>query len=197
MSRYWVARVAAFAAESPPRGALVFAGDSMTERFALARHLPASLGPFVNRGVGGDKVGGWRYRGLLDRIEASVIALAPRQAVLMIGVNDIVFAATPPALLDAAADELLRRLAAAAPLLVQSVLPARALLSVHNPAIARFNTQLAALAATHGAGWLDLRPAFTDAQGELRAEFASDSLHLNEAGYARWAAALAPRLRRP
>jgi lysophospholipase L1-like esterase len=202
MARYWRRRVAEFGAEQAagrmPRGAIVLLGDSMTERFALDRHFdPAAGRPLVNRGIGGDKVGGWRYWGLLDRLETTVLPLAPHQVVLMIGVNDLVFAHTPADLLHAATERLVQRLAAAVPhLLVQTVLPVRGALAVHNSAIVAFNERLAAITRDHRLPLLDLAPTFRDAAGELRADRAADAVHLNDAGYRQWAGLLAPWLRR-
>lgn len=194
-SRHWHARVAQFARESVPQGSLVFLGDSMTERFAPQALLgSATKRALVNRGIGGDKVGGWRYWGLLDRLDA-VLALQPAQLVLMIGINDLVFAGTPVQRLWPACTQLLERLHAGVPrVLVQAVLPVRGSLPVHAPKLGPFNAHLQQQAERLGLDWLTLHDAFADPQGLLRSEWAADAVHLNEAGYRHWAAALAPRL---
>jgi lysophospholipase L1-like esterase len=201
MARYWRRRVAEFeaaqAAGSVPRGGIVFLGDSMTERFDLARHFAADVRrPLVNRGIGGDKIGGWRYWGLLDRLDSTVLALAPHQVVLAIGVNDLVFAHTPLDNLLPNAERLLARLSAAVPnVLVQAVLPVRASLARHNGAIRSFNRELAAMTTKLGLPLLDAAPALADAEGELSADCAADAVHLNAEGYRRWAERIRPRLR--
>jgi lysophospholipase L1-like esterase len=197
MSRYWRSKVQAWAAvPAPAAGGIVFLGDSMTERFALASafpELPAAA--LINRGIGGDKVGGWRYLGLLDRLQGSVMALAPRQVVLMIGVNDIVFAGTPAADLGQGLERLMAGLATGrAPVLVQAVLPVRGRHGPHNARITIFNRELRAAAQRQGFAWLDLTAAFSDSQGQLRAELAADDIHLNPAGYALWAEGLRKHL---
>jgi lysophospholipase L1-like esterase len=196
-SRHWHARVAQFAREQVAPGGIVFLGDSMTERFPLQALLGgATPRPLVNRGIGGDKVGGWRYWGLLDRLDA-VLALQPAQLVLMIGVNDLVFAGTPFEVLLPSLSRLLDRLQAGVPnLLVQAVLPVRGGLAQHRGRIDRYNESLKAEAQRRQLPWLDLRFAFSDREDLLREDLASDAVHLNEAGYRRWAEALAPRLLR-
>lgn len=196
MSRYWRERVDGFAKEPVVAGSIVFLGDSMTERFALPSLLGgATQRRLVNRGIGGDKVGGWRYWGLLDRLNA-VLDLQPTQLVLMIGVNDLVFAHTPSESLHANARLLLERLAGIPQLIVQSVLPVRGNLAQHQARFAPYNAHLQAEAKRLRLHWLDLRPPFTNDDGLLRAEFASDAVHLNDAGYRLWAGQLAPLLAR-
>lgn len=196
-SRHWHARVASFANETVAPGGIVFLGDSMTERFPLQALLgESSSRQLVNRGIGGDKVGGWRYWGLLDRLDA-VLALQPAQCVLMIGVNDLVFAGTPFESLLPAVTRLLDRLSAGGPqLLVQAVLPLRDRLATHRERIHVYNEALQAEVKRRGLAWLDLRPLFTDADGLLRADLASDAVHLNGRGYQHWAQSLAPQLLR-
>jgi lysophospholipase L1-like esterase len=201
MARYWCRRVAEFEAEaaagSVPAGSIVFLGDSMTERFDLARHFAAVVRrPPVNRGIGGDKVGGWRYWGVLDRLESTVVALAPHQVVLSIGVNDLVFAHTPLDNLLPSTERLLVRLASAVPhLLVQTVLPVRAGLARYNGAIRDFNRALIEMSLRLRLPLLDAAPVFADLAGELAIDCAVDAVHLNAEGYRRWAARILPLLR--
>jgi lysophospholipase L1-like esterase len=192
-SRHWHQRVAAFAQESPDPGGIVFLGDSMTERFALAALLGhATHKPLINRGIGGDKVGGWRYWGVLDRLDA-VLALKPAQVMLMIGVNDLVFAHTPAASLYPNFARLLERLKAGVPkVLVQAVLPVRGGLAQHQASIDAFNQHLTQQVQRLGLDALDQRFAFTGPDGQLRQELAADAVHLNETGYRLWAQALLP-----
>lgn len=194
-SAHWHARVAGFAKETVAPGGIVFLGDSMTERFPLQALLgEATPRALVNRGIGGDKVGGWRYWGLLDRLDA-VLALQPAQLVLMIGINDLTHANTPFDNLLPNATRLLERLSALPNVLVQAALPLRDSLAVHTPRLAPYNAHLRAECQRLKLHWLDLHADFADAQGLLRADWAADAVHLNAAGYAHWAQALKPLLR--
>ena len=58
--------------------------------------------------------------------------------------------------------------------------------------IARVNAMQADLTKKHGAIYIDLTDVFAQSDGTLRAEFTEDGLHLNDAGYAVWGAALQP-----
>ena len=194
-SAHWHARVAAFAQERVVPGGIVFLGDSMTERFPLQALLGAATPrALVNRGIGGDKVGGWRYWGLLDRLDA-VLALHPAQLVLMIGINDLTHAGTPFDSLLPHATRLLERLQGLPQVLVQAVLPVRDSLAVHAPRLAPYNAHLRRECQRLNLQWLDLHADFADADGALDLAWAADAVHLNTAGYRRWAEALKPRLR--
>lgn len=193
-SQHWHARVAGFAREPVVPGSIVFLGDSMTERFPLQALLGArTRRTLVNRGIGGDKVGGWRYWGLLDRLDA-VLALQPAQLVLMIGINDLTHANTPFESLLPNATRLLERLSRLPAVLVQAVLPVRDSLALHRARLAPYNAHLQAEVQRLGLDWLDLRDDFTAADGLLRADWASDAVHLNAAGYAHWAMRLGGQL---
>ena len=206
---YWLAKVNAFqreqarlaalpAADRPTTaaGAVVFVGDSLTERAPLERLLPG-LGT-VNRGIGGDKIGGGRYVGVLDRVTSTVAPLRPRAIVVMVGVNDIVFARTPPDDMDrqyAMLLETLRRIVPADRMVVVGVLPVRGEHAWRVDGIVAFNKRLRAMARAIGARWVDARGAMAGPDGGLRARFAADAIHLNAAGYRAWAKALRPALR--
>jgi len=189
-SAYWIDHWRAFKREaSEAKGVdVVLLGDSMTERF------PADLLPkgvrIANCGIGGDKVGGWKYYGLVDRLDVSVCDLAPKAVVVMIGVNDIAFAGTPAESMVANYDRLLGEMRACVPkarIVALPVLPVRTGNKAFNPQIVAWNATVRATAARHGCEFVDLHPLFLDAVGELKAEYASDTIHLNAAGYAVWA----------
>lgn len=204
-SDHWLARWRAFRAEAasagpaepgdPPR--LVLLGDSMIERFPT--ELESDLGRYevINRGIGGDKIGGWAYFGVLDRLDVSVEPWDPAAVVLLIGVNDVVFAGTPEASTSANARRLLAELARAAPraeVLVVSVLPVRGEAAEHNAAIDRLSADLRAASAGQGARFLDIADRFRDGKGRLDASLAEDDIHLNDTGYRLLASALRERL---
>lgn len=192
-SAYWISKWRAFRADAPAaKGAdVVFLGDSMTERWP-ADLLPAGV-RIVNRGIGGDKIGGWKYYGLIDRLDVSVCDVQPRMVVMMVGVNDIVFAGTPRESMVANYDRLLGEMRACVPdarIVLLPVLPVRTTTKTFNPQIVAFNGAAREAAKKHGCEFVDLHPLFLDAAGELRAELASDPVHLNRDGYAVWAGAI-------
>lgn len=82
---YQEERLAKFVNENQKldKGQIVFAGDSITEFFALKKYLGRDF-PLVNRGIAGtDSV--W----LLEHLKEQVLDLEPSKLVLLIGINDI------------------------------------------------------------------------------------------------------------
>ncbi len=141
--------------------------------------------PVGNHGVGWDSTEGAISR--LPLVEPS----APDKIFLKIGTNDISWGVS---LADMAEDfdTLLSRLREQEPqaqIYVQSVLPRE---SDKLEKIARVNAMQADLTKKHGAIYIDLTDVFAQSDGTLRAEFTEDGLHLNDAGYAVWGAALQP-----
>ncbi len=80
--------------------------------------------------------------------------------------------------------------------LVTSIILATAARSQLNTAIGEANRQLADLASTTGAEWVDLN-AVLSAEGALAPGYAADEIHLNYNGYTRVRDALLPYLSAP
>jgi len=181
---------------SIPPGGIVILGDSLTERFPMDL-LPTSA-TLTNRGIGGDKIGGWKYVGLLDRLDVSVSQLRPSKIILLIGINDIVFAGTPPEYMEAGYDALFAKLKEAAPgahITVQTILPLGKSYTKHNATVSRMNQVIRRLAEKHRLRFLDTHSVMADAQGELAPDLTKEGVHLTPAGYERWAEALRPLLK--
>jgi lysophospholipase L1-like esterase len=201
MSRYWQRKHAQFAQAraNQPLGAIVFMGDSLTERFDLDLWLGArGRKPFINRGIGGDKVGGGRYLGLIDRVD-DIVQLAPHTLVIMIGINDLVFAQTPERQMQVCyavlLDEVSRRLPNTRVVTV-ATLPAPRF-AWADPALGRWNTYLGQVARQRQVTHIDL-VAFMGGlnSDELAALYDADGLHLSPTGYQRWAKMMAGHLPR-
>ena len=128
-------------------------------------------------------------------------ALAPEFFVLMVGINNSSAAESPVA--DSVFEGVLavmRSLHARKPgarLLLQSILPT-AEPSRDDAVVRPVNARLAVLAKSpEFAGfttWLDLYPAFLNAQGQQDARLFVDGLHPSEAGYRVWRDRLLPAL---
>lgn len=182
-------------ADTADPGAVVLLGDSLTANFPPDK-LPSGM-RILNRGIGGDKIGGWKYYGVLDRIDCCVAALKPSKVFLMIGINDLVSSNTPEDEMTSGIRTLLSRLGESISprqIYVQSVLPLRGKHSSKNPKVDRFNEVLKQEAAAAGVHYLDIHPLFENEEGELSDEYTSDGLHLNPAGYSRWADAIAEHM---
>lgn len=87
---HYLRKVKAFEAanKNAPKGGVVLLGDSLTEGFPVNR-VPKEW-KLVGRGISGDCIGGWKYRGLLDRLDVSCFQLKPKQVFILIGINDTI-----------------------------------------------------------------------------------------------------------
>src|SRR5689334_15360465 len=78
---YYQGRMELFNSLTPPKNAIVFLGNSITERGAWSELLPGQ--PIMNRGIGGDNT-----FGVLARLER-VAKAQPKKLFLLIGINDL------------------------------------------------------------------------------------------------------------
>jgi lysophospholipase L1-like esterase len=172
------------------QGAVVFLGDSITQGWK-----PDFRGQFpgmklANRGIGGDTT-----RGMLIRLKEDVLDLNPSAIVLLMGTNDIGVEIAP----EIAGRNLEKILAAIkerlpkVPVILCRVFPSST--SQKRPAetIKQLNGIYAAsVRGDQQVTLLDTWSLFADESGDANPEWFTDKLHLNEAGYKRWAAALRP-----
>jgi lysophospholipase L1-like esterase len=166
---------------------VVFIGDSITDKWELSRFFPGK--PYVNRGIGSQIT-----PQMLVRFHADVIALKPKVVVIAAGINDVT------GLLQIETEDQIKanyqamaELASAHGIKVifASILPinnytdnARNMLVDRKPeTLKRLNAWLKSYCARMGFGFIDYTKALSDQAGLLRAEFTSDGLHPNEAGY--------------
>ncbi|MCC6491834.1 MAG: hypothetical protein IT424_02315 [Pirellulales bacterium] len=171
---------------------VVLLGDSITEGFDVELYFPGRR--VLNRGIGGDVIGNGLpqddHRGLLRRLDESVFDCAATDVFLMIGINDLGDGRTPETMAEGYR-EILKEIKAQAPrarVHVQSVLPTRDKYAKHNEAVRDFNERIKKLAGEFGYDYLDVHRLMVDDKGELKAEYASDGLHLNEIAYRQWQA---------
>lgn len=165
---------------------VVMAGDSITAGGRWAELFPGVS--ILNRGVGGDMVTG------LDKRVDEILAHRPKLVVVMIGVNDILSGNTARQVLPVYDAILTKLRAGGAQVIVQPVLCGTRCSDAQRAELAATNKALPALAARHGARFLDLRPDFDDANGVVRSELTWDGLHFTGAGYRAWQRRLAPSI---
>ena len=180
--------------KSAIKGAIVFAGSSLMEMFpveAFAKEEGTDFPVVYNRGLGG-----WRTEDMLATLEAQVTGLMPRRVFINIGTNDL---SDPSVTIDALMeryDEILNRIEAEAPgveLILMAYYPInydaadegmKACLRIRtNERIREANQAVEALAARHGARYMDFNAPLTDEQGRLKAEYTIEGMHIKEAGY--------------
>lgn len=181
---HYAARVALFAERETPEGAVALVGDSLTEWGDWDALLPGVSA--VNYGISRD-----RAEGVLARL-SQVRDAQPSRMVLLIGTNDL-GAGNSPAEIAATTREIIAEAKEFLPtdcILLQSVMPREAMLKAE---VEELNARLAIIAAEDGVDFLDLYAPLLAGDG-LDPALTVDGLHLNDAGYARWASLLRPWL---
>lgn len=177
----------------PPRGEqrVVFLGDSITDRWNLARSFPGK--PYVNRGIGSQVTAQ-----MVVRFHQDVIDLHPAAVVILAGVNDV-----QGFLQQERLDQIEANYAAMAEMadahairvIFGSVLPvndytpqARDVVRERKPEQLRaLNAWLRGFCRDHGYGYADYYAALVDPHGLLTAGLSEDGIHPLDAGYARMA----------
>lgn len=190
LPEHYQKRVAAFKAQPMVKGKTVFLGNSITESGNWKKLLGDSS--VINRGISGDITFGVQQR-LPD-----IIALKPAKLFLMIGINDL-SKGIPDEIVLQNILSIVYAVHKGSPqtkIYVQSLLPV-------NPTVEQFpqrfnkadhiltiNAQLARHVTALGGTYIDLHSKFTDDQGNLKAAYTYDGLHLTAAGYKHWVAVL-------
>ncbi|HON07411.1 MAG TPA: GDSL-type esterase/lipase family protein [Verrucomicrobiota bacterium] len=167
------------------QGAIVFAGDSITQGWNLEKYFPNLK--VANRGISGDTTIQLRYR-----FKEDVISLKPTAIVLLIGTNDLGLGGTPEeaaenigAILNQIKSDLPKT-----PVIVCKVMP-------RQPQFAEKIKRLNALVDKLVEGnpqfiRCDTYSIYADEKGAAKKEEFPDMLHPNSAGYQKWKAALEP-----
>jgi lysophospholipase L1-like esterase len=174
------------------RNAVVFLGDSITQGWGGGLGAAFSGVKVANRGISGDTT-----RGILLRLQEDVLALDPAAVVLLIGTNDLEEGATPEVITGNLKLILggLERHDPKLPIVLCQVFPSSATKERPSEKIKAVNAlYLAAVKNDPRVTYLETWPLFADASGDAKPGEFPDLLHPNEAGYAKWAAALRPIL---
>ena len=189
----WQERRSAWAARrETDRRALVFLGDSITQGFGDDFHGAFPGAKLANRGISGDTT-----RGMLLRLADDVLALDPAGVVMLMGTNDLEEGAAPEAV-AANVKAIVAAIEARnprTPIVVCQVFPSAAEKQRPAERIKQVNALVAeAVKGDPRVRLVDTWTLFADARGDAQPEEFPDLLHPNDAGYARWAAAIRPVL---
>lgn len=189
----WAQRRAAWAKRiEADQKSLVFLGDSITQGWGddFGGSFPGVK--LANRGISGDTT-----RGMLIRLRGDVLALNPSGVVLLMGTNDLEEQAEPKTIagnLKLIIAEL-KKHNPKMPIVLCQIFPSSA--SMKRPAekIKEINKLYAEVVKGDPQVTLvETWPLFADDQGDAKVAEFPDLLHPNQAGYAKWAAALRPIL---
>lgn len=171
---------------SGKRPAVVFMGDSITERWAQGEPAWFAQDDYVGRGISGQS-----SSQMVVRFAHDVVALKPRVVHLMAGTNDIGGATGPltedeylanmGAMLDLARANNIKVVLGGLP--PMSRLLPRPEFDVR-PWVRRLNARLKLLAAERGALFVDYYTPMALANGDFDPRYANDGVHPTRAGYA-------------
>lgn len=178
----YVNRMGLFEVLPPIHDAIVFAGDSLTQRNQWSEFFGDLT--VLNRGIDSDRVAA-----LLQRLDA-IISLKPRKIFLMVGINDVYDRKEAAGVLKNY-ESIIGRIREELPdtrLYIQSLLPVNN--SVYNhplrhEEIKDFNIRLAGLCGDHDVTFIDLYDAFLSGN-EMDARYTDDGCHLTGYGYELW-----------
>src|SRR5581483_6324781 len=172
------------------QNSVVFLGDSITQGWGDNMGGRFAGLKVANRGIIGDTT-----RGVLIRLDEDVIALHPRAVVLLIGTNDLEEGADP----DTIAANLKLILAKLEqsnpnlPVVLCQVFPSSESKKRPSDKIKRVNQLYGAVVkGDRQVTLIETWTLFANAHGDAKPEEFPDLLHPNQAGYAKWAAAIHP-----
>jgi len=147
----------------------------------------------VNLGYGWDRTENvlWRLR------HGEFEGVTPRLVVLMIGTNNLQTNSTDE--VAAGVEAICAEIHGRSPgtrILLLAIFPRGAKPDETRAKVSAVNAQLAALNGRHGVTYLDIGARFLSADGTIAKEIMYDSLHPTAQGYAIWAEAMEPTMRR-
>jgi lysophospholipase L1-like esterase len=169
----------------PQPGRVVFLGDSITDRWDLAKYFPGKL--YVNRGIGGQTT-----MQMVVRMHADVIHLRPAAVILLAGTNDIA-RNTGPETQEMVEDNIRAMCEMAESHNIKIILClltpisdyTKAKQTEHRPPadIVSLNRWIDSYAPDVHAQVADYYAALVDDKGMLRDGCSDDGLHPNDQGY--------------
>ncbi len=180
--QHYETRTAQYAQDSGRRE-VVMLGDSLTEGNDWQAAFPNVQ--VANRGIDGDST-----QGMLKRLD-TVLDLKPKKVFVMAGINDLSWYRRPVREIFQRYTKMIDALGqGGATVYVQSTLKVGPVFPRQtNAAVADLNDQLRAYCDQGHCRYIDLNPVLAP-KGTLGQDYTYDQLHLNAAGYEKWAQAI-------
>lgn len=184
-SDYYFTKKSIFDQSDAKNVSKIFIGDSITDYGEFQEYFPNEV--VLNRGIRNDV-----SKGVLNRIQ-EVVNRNPKEAYLMIGVNDIRYSKGSKNFEKHITAIVKSFEGESSKLIIQSILPVNNELfgnEVSNKKVKQFNEVLQRIAEETGIEYIDLHSSFVDKNGQLDEKFTIDGIHLNGEGYKIWVDAL-------
>ncbi len=161
---------------------ILLIGDSITEGFNTSRFLSGLK--VINKGVSGDST-----VECLQRIEKNWFEDKPGLIFICIGTNDFARDRSDEIILENISGVIIKvkTYSRVSNIVITSLFPTRDNPPRPNSRINLFNKKLKELSAENNCLFFDLHKDFIDPEGNLKAEFTEDGLHLTEPAYKHWA----------
>jgi lysophospholipase L1-like esterase len=181
--RTYINRTSAF---TPAAGGVVMLGDSLTDLAEWQEYLPGKK--IFNRGVSGDNT-----YGILKRLD--LLPAKPDAIFIMAGANDLYWKSSIDSIVERY-ESIINEIKPASKIYIQSVLYVSPKPDVNyggldNKTITVLNGKLKELAVKHDLVYIDVATPLSDGS-KLRQDFTTDGIHLNAAGYKKWAEVIKP-----
>ena len=164
---------------------IVFLGDSITAFYDLEKYFPDE--PVVNSGVGENTTDD-----ILEDMKNRVYQYNPSKVFLLIGTNDLQNGKTPEEIFDNIKRivEGIQENRPKAKIYLESISPVNhnfernGAQNRQNEDIKEINEKIKKYCTDEHLTYIDLYSALEDENGDLRAEYTTEGLHLSEEGYA-------------
>lgn len=192
--KYWEQRVSLFNQLPVTENDIIFLGNSITDGGNFEELFGRE--DVKNRGIRSDAIPGVMKR--LDQVTKG----HPKKIFLLIGINDVSHGLTVKQLADRY-ENLVKEIQKRSPntkLYLQSVMPINNSFKVYKSltgkekTVVDFNTEIKRIAKENGVTYIDLWPALSDNNGNMKKNFTNDGLHLTGEGYRAWTNLLRPYL---
>lgn len=185
---YYLQRMEYFQKMPVVKNAVVFLGNSITERAEWQELLADRKYKVINRGIGGDN-----SFGILARMD-EILRFKPKAIFLMDGINDQ-FRKLPHDVSINNYRRIIKKIKETSPktkIYLESALPINegmtkeAYTKGRNELVPVLNNKLKQLATEEGVIYIDICPLFEDENGVLKPEFTIDGVHLKPVAYIDW-----------
>lgn len=194
-SELYYQRASFFDAMPVDTNSIVMLGNSLTH--GAEWHELFGMPNVLNRGINGDIV-----QGIRERVD-HIVQGHPKKIFLLCGVNDVSHNLTADSICTAL-ESLIKYIRTESPqtqLYVESLLPINNSFGRYKAIFGKeqvirdINARLPEITKRNGATWINVNPAFCDADGNLRKDLTNDGLHLLAPGYLIWRELLLPYIK--